>query len=134
MKKVALSLLVFSGALMASPSYNVNVSSKEGQIHVRFTTKKTFSSMCTLSNTEVKLSLGDLAFGGEVEVNKGLIDLKARTLPHTMCMMAFGPHRGGISFNRGYSLPSLPNGEYSLRINGENAGTLLVKEGSASLE
>ena len=71
-------------------------------------------------NVELKRNL---VRGGD---ETGTIAITAATEPTTPCLMAFGPHRGAVTFVRGRALPQLPNGQFKLVINGELYGTLTV--------
>jgi hypothetical protein len=132
MKNLLVVAALVTSSFSFAKSLNVTVSQEKEKINVRFTTTKTFSSMCGMTVTDANLEYGSLL--GNEEVKKGKISLEAQTLPHTMCLMAFGPHRGATSFERGYNLPALRKGRYELRINGENYGSLVVADKEVKLE
>lgn len=124
-------ITLVSGQSQAASSLNVKVSQADNKVQISFTTKAHNSSMCYLSNNRVELQKKN-SFGRRDEV-EGRIEVSAAVSPTTMCMMAFGPHRGSISFDRGRQFPQLDNGKYELILNGENYGTLVVAADSVNL-
>ena len=90
------------------------------------TTTDTHSSMCGLQLTKMEITNPTSPLDADVVHLKDL-KLEFSIGPHSMCMMAFGPHSGGAIFQIGQSLPSL-SGLYNLVINGKEYGLLRVNE------
>ena len=59
---------------------------------------------------------------------KGSIEVHAARDPEQFCLPAFGPLRGQLDLKRGFELPSLPDGVYTVSINGEKVGHLEISE------
>ncbi len=124
-------LLGLSGTLFASAKeYNVELKTvledaKKVQISVE--TTEQMSSMCGLKVTKLEITnpvaLDFLPVDMDTPVRQ--IKVNFQTDPNAMCLMAFGPHRGGIALDIGYSIPSVL-GEYDLVINDVNYGKLNV--------
>lgn len=130
-------LLGLSGTFFASAKeYNVDVKTvledaKKVQINVE--TTEQMSSMCGLTVTKLEITnpvaLGFLDIDMDTPLRQ--IKVKFENDPNAMCLMAFGPHRGGIALDIGYSLPNVL-GEYDLIINDVNYGKLNVSVDQAA--
>lgn len=122
----------------SAKSFNVSVKNTvEEEVAKSFalnvTTVETHSSMCGLQVTKLEITNPTMAFGIEILPIKTL-NIEFQQNPQSMCLMAFGPHRGGIALDIGQSLPAL-NGVYNLVINDEEYGLLRVsREEGAVLE
>jgi len=68
------------------------------------------------------------------KVTDGEIQISAVRDSQSPCLMAFGPHRGSVSFSKGSDLPKVALGKYALVINGEFYGDLIVDENNVSLD
>ena len=99
--------------------YDVEVSQHGGSLHINYKTHFENSSMCHLKAYDLRISLpgGPLVPGRTVPA-KGRVELIVSRDLNGMCMMAFGPHSGGLSLPVGSDLPQLPAGKYELVING----------------
>jgi hypothetical protein len=113
----------------AGSEFKVSVVNEGGNVSLRYVTTKTNSSMCSLKNTELKLT----APSSDLDSAEGKIEISTSVDLHAMCLTAFGPHRGATTFQRGRQLPALANGEYQLSLNGERYGKLVVSQDSARL-
>lgn len=131
MKKVQFLSVVLglAGALSASANnFTVEINNdrvseaKEFGLHV--TTVETHSSMCGLTLTKVEVTKSLVPNGIEIMPVDDL-KLNFELNPNAICMMAFGPHRGGATLAIGEALPKL-SGLYNLVINGEDYGILRV--------
>lgn len=134
---VVVASLFVSTVVAAAPAqlpYNVTVEAEEGSLHIGLETKKTYSSMCGRKTTELKITEPKSAPGmGIPRPALGLVSFKTALKSNTMCMMAFGPHRGGLTLAIGDAMPALAPGYYALEIDGKNYGYLLVSEDGAEL-
>ena len=122
---IAVAIMMVSGAAFAN-DLKVTASLNDGQsVAINWTTKQTFSSMCGMGVDSLKLKPVTQTWQGDVQF-PGAIEIETSTNRFAMCMMAFGPHRGGMNLPLGYQLPHLADGEYNLLINGQDYGVLSV--------
>ena len=130
----AFAALIGTNAFAAS-SYKVTVDpSAKDQVAIRYTTTKTYSSMCHLKTNRLDVKLGERRLGQpELPGREGAITIESHVDPLAPCLTAFGPHRGGLQLKRGYGLPNLEDGSYRLTINGESYGTLVVNKSGVRL-
>lgn len=131
---VGLGLLVgmFAIDAQAAASFNVSARQEKNTVVISFSTKEHMSSMCYLTTTKVEMER-EVGFGALNNLD-GRIEVTASHNPRTMCLMAFGPHRGSVNFERGLNLPTLADGRYRFILNGESYGTLNVTKSGVILE
>lgn len=124
---------LFFGALtvftVSAKEFNVGVENHyTGEVATSFslqvTTNEIHSAMCGLQLTKLEITNPIVPLVGELLVVKNLI-LEFASDPHAMCLMAFGPHRGGATLQIGSSLPML-TGAYNLIVNGEDYGKIRI--------
>jgi hypothetical protein len=117
MKTLLLLTALFSFSAFAGEKYTVTkTEQKESGLTISYKTNSINRSMCYMTTTELKLTLES-------------IEITSSVLPGSICMMAFGPHRGSITFNVGDRLPNLiPGNVYQLIINGEVQDDLITVE------
>lgn len=147
MMLVALFSLALAPATVRADSANYRVSlafdaAVPSEATLTVTTKATNSSMCLLVPTRVTTqpvtSLID-AQGSWVD-RPGVVDVEMSILPQSMCYMAFGPHSGPVTLPLSLSArprktaPFLSPGSYTLVVNGEEQGTLVVEPSGISLK
>ncbi len=99
-------------------------------VSLRYSTVEQHSSMCHLANSKLEIDLGQPSFSGHQDYK---ISIHAAQDLKGFCLMAFGPHSGGIQLKKGTGLPNLPLGDYALSINDEDYGTLRVTAEGAKL-
>jgi hypothetical protein len=95
-----------------------NVVQEGDLLKISYQTKATMNSMCYMKTKALKLVKGKESFDPTFS-EPGKIQITSSVDPSSMCLMAFGPHRGYIEFNLGEQLPKLDKGIYQLTINGE---------------
>jgi hypothetical protein len=84
------------------------------------------SSMCGMNVTSLKVvAPREFPFGLNVPA-KGEIAL---TLDRNngICLTAFGPERATVTFQKGQQLPELQAGVYSVEVNDEQVGEIVIK-------
>lgn len=107
----------------------------EPTVEISFETVADYSSMCgrTTSSLELTLPAADDPRLGLIPATTGRIEFVTTLKPGTICLMAFGPHRGGITLPLGDRLPGLADGYYALTIDGHDYGYIEVRDGAAQL-
>jgi hypothetical protein len=84
------------------------------------------SSMCGMNVTSLKVNAPrDLPFGLDLP-SKGEIELTVDR-NNGICLTAFGPERATVTFQKGQQLPELQAGVYSVEVNDEQVGEVVVK-------
>jgi hypothetical protein len=128
-----LAFLALAFAPAAFAGFNVRVAPVEGaqQVALSFTTTETHSSMCHLATKELTIVAPKIDFATG-EQTRGQIKVSASVDPGSMCLMAFGPHRGGLTFTRGNGLPNLVDGAYDVTINGLAVGRMTLAEAAVT--
>ncbi len=136
MKKFAFAMVALLATnTLFGKSLSVSVSEDENNngIRISFQTVERMSSICHMTVNRLVLDYG-VTLNSRRPVYSGKIRFSAATDLMSMCLRAFGPHRGSLALNRGSSLPSLRKGRYALTINGESYGVLVVEAGAVRLE
>lgn len=122
-------LLASSSAWAGTSAFDVTVRGGNKLAGIAFATKATVAKPCWLEPASVALALPETAGG------VGKIDITTRVDVEKPCLEVEGPERGVIAFptDEGARLPGIPFGSYRLRINGENAGTLVTGKNAVEL-
>ncbi len=129
-KRIATSLFLAGVSASAfAADYKVEATSSASGVKLKFETTAEQTSVCVLQNKAVTL----VRPGGPA-TGLGSITLTAKRNLADACLTVLGPHVGEIELPFGEELPSLPDGEYALSINGSKQGTLVIEKGSASIK
>lgn len=129
------SFMMNDPAYSADPPYHVTVGTESGvagaQMAINFETRQQYSSMCHRTTVRLNVELPRVSNPPGPEV--GYISFDTELKSDSICLMAFGPHRGGIELMMGDALPKIPDGDYHLRIDEEAYGAVRVQNGQATL-
>lgn len=88
-----------------------------------FSTRETYSQMCTLTVDEITLTNNEAA---RASGRNREIRIATHLDATQTCLAADGPHTGAVRLNRGYMLPALNDGRYMVFVNGEWMGALTL--------
>lgn len=138
----AILVISLNQSAYSSTPYMVVASAEQGLVgttaDITFVTVERFSSMCGRTTTNFAVALPVRADEDEDAVGipqpkVGKISFDTELKPGTICLMALGPHRGGIKLTLGETLPAIPDGYYQLVIDGADYGYLFVHEEQVEL-
>lgn len=116
---------------MAVDGYNVTAKAVDKEVQIRFESVERHNSICFLTPHSLTIELGKKSLVPSTAPGVGSISVGASTEPGTPCLAALGPHSGSITLPVNSALPSLPEGKYTLKINGSESGILSVgKDGN----
>jgi hypothetical protein len=105
----------------AGDTYQIkDVKMTNQKVTISYETIADKSAMCYMSATSLKMTKPEID-DYRIEVLKvGTIEIESSVAFNSICLMAFGPHRGSLSLNVGEQLPSVAKGEtYQVIINGD---------------
>lgn len=105
----------------------------DGTVKISYSTNTRNSSTCGLSVTELQMNSAKKAFLEGSADQPGSINFTAGIHANTMCKMGFGPNSGSLVLSKGYSLPAITEGKYTLTINGESYGILTINDSKVEL-
>ena len=127
MKLIVLLFSLFSFNALALEGYSLSdIVMEEDFVRIEYRTNKTHSSMCYLTVTTLKVTNPKFSWPEDEVLYTGIIEVESEVQPNSMCLMAFGPHRGTIKLHFGEQAPYIQKGSaYRLIINGEDQGDLL---------
>lgn len=122
-----------------APAYKVEVGvdsglTGESRLSINYETVQIYSSMCGRKTSALELRVPQQRTQIGIPTPAiGVISFETKLTANTLCLQAFGPHRGGVTLELGDAIPAIGNGYYALKIDGISYGYVVVADGEASL-